>query len=350
MNYYSYHSADLVIIPQDYLEFQIDKQLSTSEATISISNNSDKIAAYKLKLSSPKDFIIANPENVIQPMNTIVITIKYKFSEVSYYKIHKFLLQIASSEDKAKINWKSNEVHEYKFSANFIEKKDILAENHPNFSANIPIMHLVENPNRNHVENPNRNHVENPDENLVENPDKNHVKNPDENLVEIPAQNLGENIAKNFAQNLAKNPVENLVSENFIENLHGRPPELLVENLEKEPLKNPFENSVAHSAKNSVENSVENSMKFLAKSLPKKSLGRNSEIHNNNQVPIQSRAQKSKIIDLANNADIIITNNRRGTQDILGQIFSKNFNCIHMALFFVLGLIFGYLIFEIIIF
>ena len=76
MNYYESNSSKIVIAPEEYLEFFIDKELPESKTILTISNNSENIAAYKIKSSSPKDFLISKSEDIIQPMNEVRITIR----------------------------------------------------------------------------------------------------------------------------------------------------------------------------------------------------------------------------------------------------------------------------------
>ena len=150
MNYYESNSSKIVIAPEEYLEFFIDKELPESKTILTISNNSENIAAYKIKSSSPKDFLISKSEDIIQPMNEVRITIIYKVSEESFYKFHKFLLQTAPVDDINNINWKANGVHEYKLCAKFHEKKILVLENPADNLIEIPI----HNPNNKLIEHP----------------------------------------------------------------------------------------------------------------------------------------------------------------------------------------------------
>ena len=124
------NTKGLTIIPEETLEFIVDKKSQTSESKILIYNSSNIDVAYKIKSSSPKDFTFLKSEGLVSSNSKLVITIVYSFSEQSYYKFHKFLLQTANikNEQLENIDWKTNGVHEYKLCAKFVDKQDVQTE------------------------------------------------------------------------------------------------------------------------------------------------------------------------------------------------------------------------------
>ena len=116
----------IVIAPEEYLEFIVDPEESTSESTLAIFNNADQTIAYKIKSSSPKDFLIADYEGIIEPRCKTSIEILYKVSTESYLKFHKFLLQTVAVQDGENPNWKASGVHEYKLCARLSTKKYVV--------------------------------------------------------------------------------------------------------------------------------------------------------------------------------------------------------------------------------
>ena len=94
------NTKGLTIIPEETLEFIVDKKSQTSESKILIYNSSNIDVAYKIKSSSPKDFTFLKSEGLVSSNSKLVITIVYSFSEQSYYKFHKFLLQTANIKNE----------------------------------------------------------------------------------------------------------------------------------------------------------------------------------------------------------------------------------------------------------
>lgn len=107
--------------PSNNLSINYDPT-QTNYTNLNLINVSNYSVAFKIKTTSPQDFIVNPPQGYLKTYENITIRINFKGTEESIDKTHKFLVQAYASnnENVSEINWSNPNVQNSKISLVFV--------------------------------------------------------------------------------------------------------------------------------------------------------------------------------------------------------------------------------------
>ena len=110
----------LEIYPSDHIYINYDST-QANFTHINLKNLSDSPIAFKIKTTSPQDFLVSPSQGYLRNDEEISVRINFKGTEDSTEKIHKFLIQAYASntENVPEINWSNPNVQNNKVSLSF---------------------------------------------------------------------------------------------------------------------------------------------------------------------------------------------------------------------------------------
>ena len=110
----------LEIYPSDHIYMNYDST-QANFTHINLKNLSDSPVAFKIKTTSPQDFLVSPSQGYLRNDEEISVRINFKGTEDSTEKIHKFLIQAYASntENVSEINWSNPNVQNNKVSLSF---------------------------------------------------------------------------------------------------------------------------------------------------------------------------------------------------------------------------------------
>ena len=116
MSNYLYRPRLIELFPADCIIFDIAKK----ESSLIVENKSSGSIAFKVKTSSPKNFLVSPTAGVILPFSQLNLKISLLSPEEALQKSHKFLIQALPSNDLSKVNWNNPGIEEHKIAAKII--------------------------------------------------------------------------------------------------------------------------------------------------------------------------------------------------------------------------------------
>lgn len=116
----------VTITPKDFIIFKTNKEKETSQ--LSIENNHTSDICFKIKTSSPKEFIVLPCTGLIKKNKEVSVIISFVGSPDLSARIHKFLIQIAPGVDQSTIDWRSKEVKEFRIATKFLVSDQSILE------------------------------------------------------------------------------------------------------------------------------------------------------------------------------------------------------------------------------
>lgn len=114
------NSPLLDIYPSDHIYMNYDST-QANFTHINLKNLADSPVAFKIKTTSPQDFLVNPSQGYLRNDEEISVRINFKGTEDSTDKIHKFLIQAyaAHTENVSEINWSNPNVQNTKISLSF---------------------------------------------------------------------------------------------------------------------------------------------------------------------------------------------------------------------------------------
>lgn len=117
--------SNIQLIPSDKIVF---KSLSPKDISSVLIKNSGFIPIYfKIKVSSPKDFLVSPNSGAIPRNSETVVSVSFIGTPESSSKPHKFLIQTLACTDSSKVDWTRPDVKEFKLPTKF-EIGELLSE------------------------------------------------------------------------------------------------------------------------------------------------------------------------------------------------------------------------------
>ena len=116
----------VTITPKDFIIFKTNKEKESSQ--LSIANNHSSSVCFKIKTSSPKEFIVLPCSGVLKKNKEVSITISYVGAPELSAKTHKFLIQVLPNVDQSTADWRSKEVKEFRIAAKFLANDQNIIE------------------------------------------------------------------------------------------------------------------------------------------------------------------------------------------------------------------------------